>query len=597
MERLFAVASSTIVAPAPDAVTIDRAALLEGYSRFREIIDGYAEPARPSLHDVESVAAVLSASMLGTLGQNTPEVLSAGSAEPVQFTDANGVVQQLRPFGVGAGLAEGRSWRLRLAPGVVGMRTYDVNAAEKTAERTEQRRQDRVVKVQQKPDHEWKEDADGVYRLVDGYDLVLEPESVERGSTREITEFSARSRSRMVETVGSLDFSEWSQSDGALAMVTLTLPAATTETWLAVAPDGKTFKKLLKRFQDRWRRAIGQDKWRCLWKLEFMRRGAPHWHALMRVPALVGSETFEEWLSRTWCEVVDHPDPEERAKHLKAGTAVDFSGKEFSDPRRISQYFLGHSSKTTDGKEYQHIVPEAWQAPGKGPGRFWGNPGLTKAVVEIDLTEADANRAARILRKVKRARDFRVAVLREQGTAKREGKRVPNVHEVKVKRSKPAGWRGRAAHRTYRKIMRKRWVAELETGAWRGVPFVLPDFGNGSALERWQGVPFRLPENEFRAPARFRPQSLGGGGYAVGGWVLVNDGLQLGLDLARFFDPAALPGGRNIAITKNELIPASRRHRAQCCTVTEPVRSCPLHPSVVLPANSPHFRKCPGFTH
>jgi hypothetical protein len=40
----------------------------------------------------------------------------------------------------------------------------------------------------------------------------------------------------------------------------------------------------------------------------------------------------------------------------------------------------------------------------------------------------------------------------------------------------------------------------------------------------------------FVRQPRFVPSSLGGGGYAVGGWVLVNDGLQLGLDVARYFE-------------------------------------------------------------
>lgn len=303
------------------------------------------------------------------------------------------------------------------------------------------------------------------------------------------------SRSRMSRLVGSLDFSEWKQEDGALAMVTLTLPGE----WLVVAPDGKTFKRLLKKFEMRWRRAIGV--WRCLWKLEFQRRGAPHWHALMRVPALVGEQTFEEWLSSTWAAVVDHPDPEERAKHERAGTGVDFSGKDFSDPRRISLYFLGHSAKTTDGKEYQHRVPEQWQEPGKGPGRFWGNPGLSSAAREIQLTERDAVQAARVLRKVKRGRAWTVAVLRERGKLDVGQRHEHNTFAVELRQRQ--GKRGRAAQRTFN---RKRAAAAAAVG------------------------------ETFIPGPRFVPSSLGSGGYAVGGWVLVNDGLQLGLDLARYFE-------------------------------------------------------------
>jgi hypothetical protein len=81
------------------------------------------------------------------------------------------------------------------------------------------------------------------------------------------------------------------------------------------------------------------------------------------------------------------------------------------------------------------------------------------------------------------------------------------VFDVELRRN--AGRKqGRAARRT---AVRKAWFETQETG------------------QDWVEKP------------RFNPSSLGAGGYAVGGWVLVNDALQLGLDLARYFELRSAP--------------------------------------------------------
>jgi hypothetical protein len=44
-------------------------------------------------------------------------------------------------------------------------------------------------------------------------------------------------------------------------------------------------------------------------------------------------------------------------------------------------------------------VPEAWQAPGKGPGRFWGYWGVKPLLVAVELSGNDYILAARIMRR------------------------------------------------------------------------------------------------------------------------------------------------------------------------------------------------------
>lgn len=391
----------TTVAPATDTRQATRSRA-EDYARFRALVDDFAAPPLAGRDDCAAAAATL-ARALGVDAQAEVQWIASGA--PGATSDWFGY----RPV---RAVAEGRSFRLGIAPGAISVRTTDVARAERRA----------------------ASDASAA-RLTADVLAVYEREGVEVPEglpTRQVDEWSARSRARMFQRIAQLDLSTWADDEGTLAMVTLTLPGQ----WEHLAPTGKAFKALVRAFGHRWRRAVGPL--RGLWKLEFQRRGAPHLHALMRVPVLVDGESFDRWLSRTWAEVVKADDtichrcgpvaacdckvPDtERTRHERAGTGIDYSGQRFSDPRRIATYFAGHSSKHTDGKEYQHIVPELWQGPGNGPGRFWGYWGLDAVTdVEVDLSVDDYYRARRILRHVARARAARLAA-----DAARYGRSIP----------------------------------------------------------------------------------------------------------------------------------------------------------------------------
>jgi hypothetical protein len=318
-----------------------------------------------------------------------------------------------------------------------------------------------------------------------------------------ITEWSKRSRSRMVKAFASVDWSGLSRCYCGqlmtalchtfvackrcdisvampLAMVTLTYPGD----WLAVAPDGKSAKRHLALFRQRWFRALG---WRLdgAWKLEFQRaRGwrsddcrdyglstgeqAPHFHLLVPVPALVGGVDFNAWLSAIWADVVGAVG-DERARHEGAGTNVDFGRTaRMSDPKRCAIYFLKHGSKSLDDKEYQHVVPSAWAEPGKGPGRFWGFWGMKLATVVVDLDLEDWVTARRVLRRVAAARARGVKYSRAYAAAIACGR--PSSEAVRL--------------------------------------------GIASARGR-------------------KLRTLGVGGQLSGGWIVVNDGPRLASDLAR----------------------------------------------------------------
>ena len=220
---------------------------------------------------------------------------------------------------------------------------------------------------------------------------------------RQVTSWSPRSRSNMVKTFASLDWSPvyaLAELGRIPAMVTLTYPGE----WEVVAPDGKTVKRQVRTWQDRYRRAWGEPVIGA-WKLEFQHRGAPHIHIFMAPPhgaargrGVGAGMSFRYWLSVVWADIVDHPDPVEYQKHLAAGTGVDYAeALKCIDPKRLAVYFGKHGQYRD--KEYQHIVPEPWQAPGKGPGRFWGYWQVKPLAVAVEMTGDDYQLAARIMRR------------------------------------------------------------------------------------------------------------------------------------------------------------------------------------------------------
>jgi hypothetical protein len=228
-----------------------------------------------------------------------------------------------------------------------------------------------------------------------------------------VVEWSSRSRARMVRSVASFDVGGWSfRPLTQWCLVTLTYPGD----WRAVAPDGRAIKRHLEVF----RRAALRDlaDWLpagpagralvALWKLEFQRRGAPHFHLLMPAPvgemawrvgrglgaeSVVGS--FRQWVAQAWSRAVGAVGEEGR-RHLLAGTAVDWDeGRRASaDPKRMAIYFLKHSAPGRSSKEYQHRVPDGFD----GVGRFWGSWGLHPSVVRVSVPREDFVALRRLLR-------------------------------------------------------------------------------------------------------------------------------------------------------------------------------------------------------
>ena len=277
--------------------------------------------------------------------------------------------------------AESGRFRITIGPGVVRLGWTNPVRAEKASERAVNRhRLDVVTEVD---------------RIKAGRDMPDLP-------GRAITEWSRKSRAAMCRTFAELDYTPLVESGRVPAMVTLTYPGD----WECVAPDGASVKRHMVLWRKRFQREWGEPA-RYIWKLEFQRRGAPHIHLWMAPPHGVGrsGRKFRDWLSQEWADIVAHPDPEQRARHLLAGTAVEIlNGLRSCDPKRLAIYFTKHSSPNQLGdKEYQHIVPEAWRNPGHGPGRFWGVHGLQRATAVVEIAEDVYLTARRIIRRWSRS--------------------------------------------------------------------------------------------------------------------------------------------------------------------------------------------------
>ncbi|MBV9407058.1 MAG: hypothetical protein JO211_17045 [Acidobacteriaceae bacterium] len=284
-------------------------------------------------------------------------------------------------------LQEGPSWRIDVSPGKVKVWTQDEADAD--------RRRNAELAA-----HAAMIDARVTFIEVDDEGMIIEdvPEAV---SCREITGWSAKSRARMVERLCDLDYAPlFGDPTRLLAMYTLTYPGD----WLPVAPNGKVCKRHLGQLRKRYARAFGEAL-ACVWKLEFQNRGAPHFHLLGRPPhAYVDGSpvNFREWLRLTWADIVAHPDPEQRRRHELAGCNVDYAeGLKATDPRRVAVYFTKHGSFAA--KEYQHCVPEEWQEPGQGPGRFWGYWVLQPRIATVAVSPELGTQAGRVLRRYSHA--------------------------------------------------------------------------------------------------------------------------------------------------------------------------------------------------
>ena len=199
----------------------------------------------------------------------------------------------------------------------------------------------------------------------------------------QISGWSPKSRVRMLYRLATID---WLELPGVAEMMTLTYPRS-------FPADGRLAKEHLaafrKRFERRWGRPI-----QGTWKLEFQRRGAPHFHVYFGRPIGPWRE-FVDWARAAWYEIVGSGD----VRHLRMGVNLDrqFCSKAKSS-KAIAWYFAKHGLKT-GVKSYQNDVPDGYE----NCGRFWGIWGLASTEVDIELTTQEFVELRRALVRFRRA--------------------------------------------------------------------------------------------------------------------------------------------------------------------------------------------------
>jgi hypothetical protein len=172
----------------------------------------------------------------------------------------------------------------------------------------------------------------------------------------EITGFSSASRRRLFKLCAAIPWDVFGRS----SFVTLTYPREFTL-------DGERVKRDLDTFYKAVDYEYGTP--RGVWKMEFQRRGAPHFH--IALAGVEDSNEFRAWVSSTWYRIVGSGD----LRHLTAGTQVQ---RLRENP---AAYFAGYVGFTKGSKEYQHYAPEGYEKLG----RYWGSWGVGPEWLSIEL--------------------------------------------------------------------------------------------------------------------------------------------------------------------------------------------------------------------
>lgn len=244
---------------------------------------------------------------------------------------------------------------------------------------------------------------------------------------RVVRDFSMRSRNNMRWQLSAL---EWEALGPRPAMISLTYPAD----WRLWAGSGPVVRAHREALKERWRREFGESI-RGAWVREFQRRGAPHHHMYVGLPASVTEDDYEglvrrtrrrralerrvgkyqarrlcgplrgefaEWLLGAWAGCVGTAGLEVAHEHYGADVAPFFWGDAVAQAQagevnwgRIAEYLWRES-----GKWGQKQVPEGFA----DPGRWWGMWGVRSTVSEAQVSEAVAMEFRRLALRLLRAR-------------------------------------------------------------------------------------------------------------------------------------------------------------------------------------------------
>jgi hypothetical protein len=201
----------------------------------------------------------------------------------------------------------------------------------------------------------------------------------------EIDEYSRKSRMRFRKLLASI------RTDCLPLFLHLTYPDFGT--WEV---DPKRWKRDLKALWQRIERQWPAASW--VWRLEFQKRGAPHFHIfLYGIYDKLGRQRFKlEWISDVWFEIVGSGDE----KHRRSGTTVE----DIRSRAGAMSYAVGYASKRDQ------------TLPGERVGRYWGVCGRTRLpvgeVIEFEIPRQADKAIKRTMRRFQSAMKRKSQVFR-----------------------------------------------------------------------------------------------------------------------------------------------------------------------------------------
>lgn len=189
----------------------------------------------------------------------------------------------------------------------------------------------------------FKQSLDCEYYDIDDGSEVEKLTHQEGGVRGSITEFSRQSQARLMKKLAC-----W-RPFGQVIIVTLTYPRQFPNSRRA----GQDFERFRRHLRQRYPELAG------MWKLEYQKRGAPHYHMVLETGRTAFSLShFRAWLDQTWIQ--------SRRSNVLARTQAAWA----RDPSRAKYYLAKEVGKTAQSsKAWRNRINQATE---DHYGRFWG---------------------------------------------------------------------------------------------------------------------------------------------------------------------------------------------------------------------------------
>lgn len=197
-----------------------------------------------------------------------------------------------------------------------------------------------------------------------------------------IVEYSMKSRKRFFEKLLTIDWEAIPTET--IKEITLTYPAIYPKDGEVLKSHLHAYSKRVKRFC----RDFGGVSF--IWKMEFQKRGAPHYHLIIVTAREIPIEVLRKWALESWSDLVskwikkqeDYTEEEmENAIELHKKAGIEADGVRKSKQGLISYlvWYIHKGSYKGKAKEYQHEVPKEYQ----NVGRWWGIYGKKSGILKF----------------------------------------------------------------------------------------------------------------------------------------------------------------------------------------------------------------------